>query len=124
MIKIELFKTFYCCISGISHGVNKLQIVLKELRESLYWLRLIRKTNLFLGPVLEKIIQEAKELTNIIVPIKSGLQQRKVNNFAICILIFSFFIEVCEKNATMYNSVFTTLNVFDTSQTRRTLVAI
>ena len=82
MIKIELFKTIYCCISGISHGVNNLQIVLKELRESLYWLRLIRKTNLFLGPVLEKIIQEAKELTNIIVPIKSGLQQRKVNNFA------------------------------------------
>jgi len=31
MIKIGLFKTIHCCISGISHGVNKLQIVLKEL---------------------------------------------------------------------------------------------
>jgi len=55
-----------CGAESRADFIHKLQIVLKELRESLYWLRLIRKTNLFSGPALEKIIQEAKELTNII----------------------------------------------------------
>ena len=45
---------------------HKLQIVLKELRETLYWLRLIKKSKLVSSATLEVLIQEAKELTNII----------------------------------------------------------
>jgi len=73
MIKIELFKTIHCCISGISHGVNKLQIVLfeesltgKELRESLYWLRLIKRAELIQSEKIDPLVSEAKELINII----------------------------------------------------------
>jgi len=76
MIKIELFKTIDCSISGISHGVNKLQIVLKELRETVYWLRLIKKSNLVSITSFDVLIQEARELTNIIaksiVTVKKG----------------------------------------------------
>ena len=46
--------------------IHKLQIVLKELRETLYWLRLIKKSNLVSITTLEVLIQEGKELTNII----------------------------------------------------------
>ena len=55
-----------CGAESRADFIHKLQIVLKELRESLYWLRLIRKTSLISGPALEKLIQEGKELTNII----------------------------------------------------------
>jgi four helix bundle protein len=46
--------------------IHKLQIVLKELRESLYWLRLFLKSGLVPGQLLDPVLQEAKELTNII----------------------------------------------------------
>jgi four helix bundle protein len=48
--------------------VHKLQIVLKELRESLFWLRLIEKSDLIpvTGEQLQVLLQEAKELNNII----------------------------------------------------------
>jgi four helix bundle protein len=55
-----------CGAESRADFIHKLQIVLKELRESLFWLRLIRKTNLISGTALEKLTQEAKELTNII----------------------------------------------------------
>lgn len=55
-----------CGAESRADFIHKLQIVLKELRESLFWLRLIRKTNLISGKALEKLTQEAKELTNII----------------------------------------------------------
>ena len=45
---------------------HKLQIVLKELRESLYWLRLIKRTKLIQSERINPLISEAKELTNII----------------------------------------------------------
>jgi len=66
MVNIELLKTIDCSISGISHGAHKLQIVLKELRESLYWLRLIKRTKLIQSERINPLISEAKELTNII----------------------------------------------------------
>jgi len=45
-----------------------LQFVLKELRESLYWLKVIQKTEILprADAHLEKGLQEAKELANII----------------------------------------------------------
>ena len=57
-----------CGAESRADFVHKLQIVLKELRESFYWLRLIKKTALILttDPELLFLLQEAKELTNII----------------------------------------------------------
>jgi len=47
--------------------MHKLQIVLKELRESVYWLRLIQKTNLMGDSLrLEALLQEGEELCAII----------------------------------------------------------
>lgn len=48
--------------------IHKLQIVLKELRESLYWLLLIRKTALIpeSDPTFSSLLQEAQELANIV----------------------------------------------------------
>ncbi|MCM2356885.1 MAG: four helix bundle protein [Geobacteraceae bacterium] len=52
--------------------IHKLQIVLKELRESIYWLRLTQKTDLM---KVDQLVQEARELTNIIA--KSVVTARK-----------------------------------------------
>ncbi len=45
---------------------HKLQLVLKELKESVYWLRLIEKADLVSSSNLESLLQEAIELTRII----------------------------------------------------------
>jgi four helix bundle protein len=49
-----------------SDFIHKLQLVLKEMRESLYWLRLIMKTVLIPIEMISPIYQEADELTKII----------------------------------------------------------
>jgi four helix bundle protein len=46
--------------------IHKMQIVLKELRESLYWMRLIEKANLIQSSNLVSLRQEASELANIV----------------------------------------------------------
>ncbi|TKJ39952.1 four helix bundle protein [candidate division LCP-89 bacterium B3_LCP] len=48
--------------------LHKMQIVLKELRESLYWIRLIEKADLnaSVSNNLNSLLSEAQELTNII----------------------------------------------------------
>ena len=48
--------------------LHKMQIVLKELRESLYWIRLIKKAGLdaSISTNLDVLLNEAQELTNII----------------------------------------------------------
>jgi four helix bundle protein len=57
-----------CAAESRADFVHKLQIVLKELRESNYWLRLSAKTNVFStnGSGLQDIIRESLELMNII----------------------------------------------------------
>jgi len=55
-----------CGAESRADFIHKLQIVLKELRESLYWLRLIEKSNLSSATVLQALIQEANELANIV----------------------------------------------------------
>jgi four helix bundle protein len=55
-----------CGAESRADFIHKLQIVLKELRESLFWLRLIGKTSLISATALEKLIEEANQLTNII----------------------------------------------------------
>ena len=46
--------------------VHKLQIVLKELRESLYWLELIERLELIPAQKLGELVQEGSELAKII----------------------------------------------------------
>lgn len=57
-----------CGAESWADFVHKLQIVLKELKESFYWLRLINKAGLILGEDSQHsaLLQEAKELINII----------------------------------------------------------
>lgn len=55
-----------CSAQSRADFVHKLQLVLKELRESMFWLRLIEKSDLILSPDLETLIKEANELANIV----------------------------------------------------------
>lgn len=55
-----------CGAQSRADFVHKLQIVFKELRESLFWLKLIRKSELFKDENMEWLIKETKELSNII----------------------------------------------------------
>jgi len=57
-----------CGAESRADFIHKLQIVLKEMRESCYWLRLIKKTGIIPGTDknLPILLQEAKELTHII----------------------------------------------------------
>jgi len=55
-----------CGAESRADFIHKLQIVLKELRETLYWLRLTKRSDLLSNTTLEVLIQEAKELANII----------------------------------------------------------
>ena len=45
--------------------VHKMQVVLKELRESIYWLKLIKKSGPDLDSHLLPVLTEANELANI-----------------------------------------------------------
>jgi four helix bundle protein len=55
-----------CGAESKSDFIHKLQIVLKELRESHYWLRLILKSALMQDSAVAPLIEETKQLINII----------------------------------------------------------
>ena len=55
-----------CSAESRADFIHKMQIVLKELRESLYWMRLIEKTKLVQSSNLLSLRQEAGELANIV----------------------------------------------------------
>ena len=57
-----------CGAESRADFVHKLQIVLKELRESKFWLRLLERSSLVdpAYPALHALMKEAQELTNII----------------------------------------------------------
>jgi len=55
-----------CGAESRSDFIHKLQLVLKELRESAYWLKLITKANLLPYEKGELFIREVQELSNII----------------------------------------------------------
>jgi four helix bundle protein len=55
-----------CGAESRSDFIHKLRVVLKELRESLYWLRLIAKLDLIPAQKVNVLIQEGNELANII----------------------------------------------------------
>ena len=46
--------------------IHKLKIVLKELRESIFWLNVIKEAELIPSHKIENILQEFEELANII----------------------------------------------------------
>ena len=57
-----------CGAESRADFIHKMQIALKELKESLYWLRLTQKASLLhpTDPNLTALLQEATELANIV----------------------------------------------------------
>ena len=55
-----------CGAESKADFIHKMQLVLKELRESLYWLRLIKKASLTSDEHLQPLLNEAKELVKIV----------------------------------------------------------
>ncbi|MDI6811595.1 MAG: four helix bundle protein [archaeon] len=55
-----------CGAESKADFIHKMQLVLKELRESLYWLKLIERTDLSSGKELQALVDEANELTKIV----------------------------------------------------------
>ena len=55
-----------CSGESRSDFIHKLQIVLKELRESLYWLRLTSRSGLISEGEANPLLKEGKELANIV----------------------------------------------------------
>lgn len=56
-----------CCGAESKNDfIHKMQIVLKELKESLYWLRLIHKAQLLPDTKTDVLLNEASELIRII----------------------------------------------------------
>ena len=55
-----------CGAESKADFIHKMQLVLKELRESLYWLKLIKKANLLSDGHLQPLLGEAKELVKIV----------------------------------------------------------
>jgi len=66
-----------CGAESRSDFIHKMQLVLKELRESLYWLRLVQRAEIDSTPgaKTESTLREAQELANIIA--KSIVTARK-----------------------------------------------
>lgn len=55
-----------CGAQSRADFIHKLQIVLKEIREALYWLKLVQRSEILNGQNLGDIISETKQLSNII----------------------------------------------------------
>ena len=55
-----------CGAESRADFIHKLQIVFKEVRESLYWLSLIQKTVMLANKDLSKIIDETRQISNIL----------------------------------------------------------
>lgn len=55
-----------CGAESRADFIHKMQIVLKELRESMYWLKLVQKSNILQQCSLDNIINETNQLSSII----------------------------------------------------------
>ena len=55
-----------CGAESKADFIHKMQLVLKELRESLYWLKLVERTDLISGKELQPLLAEANELIKIV----------------------------------------------------------
>jgi len=55
-----------CGVESKKDFIHKMQLVLKELRETLYWLKLLKKSKLISTKNIEEVLIEADELVKII----------------------------------------------------------
>ncbi len=55
-----------CGAQSRADFIHKMQIVLKEIRESMYWLKLIERTQILKGDGIKNTIKETEALGNII----------------------------------------------------------
>ncbi|HIE12255.1 MAG TPA: four helix bundle protein [Desulfotomaculum sp.] len=55
-----------CGAQSKADFIHKLQIALKEVRESLYWLKLIQRSNILEGEEIKKAINETQQVSAII----------------------------------------------------------
>lgn len=55
-----------CGAESKADFIHKMQLVLKELRESLYWLKLIERSKLIPSDDLHPLLGEADELSKIV----------------------------------------------------------
>ncbi len=55
-----------CGAESKADFIHKMQLVLKELRESLYWLKLVERTGLISGKELQPLLDEANELVKVV----------------------------------------------------------
>ncbi len=55
-----------CGAESKADFIHKMQLVFKELRESLYWLKLVERTDLISGKELQPLLDEANELIKIV----------------------------------------------------------
>ena len=55
-----------CGAESRADFIHKMGVVLKELKESRYWLKLIKRTNLTEINIIESLIQECQELCAIV----------------------------------------------------------
>jgi four helix bundle protein len=55
-----------CGAESKADFIHKMQLVLKELRESAYWLKLAGKSGLLPGEILQPLLGEANELIKIV----------------------------------------------------------
>jgi four helix bundle protein len=59
--------------------IYKIEIVLEEADESMYWLEVIRETNLKTGNEIERLIKEANELTAIFAATDKTAKTKRIN---------------------------------------------
>ena len=55
-----------CGAQSRADFTHKLHIVFKEIRESLYWLKVVKKTEMVKTAKLDEIIDETRQLSNIV----------------------------------------------------------
>jgi four helix bundle protein len=59
--------------------IYKIQVVLEEADESLYWLEVIRDAGLIIGAEIERLIKEANELTAIFAATDKTAKSNRIN---------------------------------------------
>lgn len=76
--------------------ISKYSIALKETRETIYWLRLLRESGLETQDSFSEMIQEADEISkiigSIIVNTKKGKTKTTISFFSSLLLLFYFFL--------------------------------
>jgi len=67
-----------CGAQSRADFIHKLQIVLKEVRESLYWIKLIQRSKILKAHDVSKVMNESREITNIVAKSLLTAKKRKL----------------------------------------------